>query len=421
MSNLSSDTSFSFDSLSENEDHTRSSSANDAGNRSSIGNEEEQLSQLRGDVPSDPGKDIYSDASNSSPNSSSSGGSPSSSTSSGGSPSSSSSGGCPSSSSSGGSPSSSSSGDRCTAELSRLKRRRHYSSSSSSDERLLSVIQSQTHLYSGFTNSGTPDTHQIAESRLGHQEETPSHADPGSILGNLELGPDSHPSYEAMPSSRSSSSSEGELTRSRALQQRHHVGEVQDLSTSSLESSDIEGEDDGRQPRSITEQEVDLELREPEVADKMPTFDYRSKVLPLTSQELRSFVFHDLTITHHVPRIAVQAFSSLYTSGGPSDPRTTKRRMECLTGLAEVRYDCCVEGCISYSLPRYADLTKCPINGCGRARYKPDRKPYAQHTYIPISHRLQLMYSDKERAREMMTYRAKMDEEMNTDVCSTYI
>jgi hypothetical protein len=31
------------------------------------------------------------------------------------------------------------------------------------------------------------------------------------------------------------------------------------------------------------------------------------------------------------------------------------------------------------------------------------------------------MYSEEEPAREMMTYRAKMDEEMNTDVCSTYI
>ena len=91
--------------------------------------------------------------------------------------------------------------------------------------------------------------------------------------------------------------------------------------------------------------------------------------------------------------------------------------MRDVTGLEEVRYDCCIEGCISYALPQYANLTECPINECKHARFKANGGSYAQHSYIPITHRLQLMYSDKERAIEMMTYRAKMDEEMNTGVC----
>lgn len=128
-------------------------------------------------------------------------------------------------------------------------------------------------------------------------------------------------------------------------------------------------------------------------------------------------MFHDITVTHQVARIAVRAFGRLHTSDRPSDYRTTKRRLNALTGLDEVRYDRCIGGCISYALPRYADLRECPINGCKHARFKADGKPYAQHTYIPISHRLRLMYSDKERAREMMAYRAKMDEETETEVC----
>jgi len=93
--------------------------------------------------------------------------------------------------------------------------------------------------------------------------------------------------------------------------------------------------------------------------------------------------------------------------------------MEAVTGLSEVRFDCCIEGCISYSIPRYAGLKECPIDGCKRPRFKGDGKPYAQHAYIPITHRLRLMYADKRRAIEMMTYRNKMEGEMKTDVCST--
>jgi len=65
---------------------------------------------------------------------------------------------------------------------------------------------------------------------------------------------------------------------------------------------------------------------------------------------------------------------------------------------------------------RYADLRECPIGGCKHARFKPDGTPHAQHSYIPITHRLRLMYSDMVRAREMMSYRAKLEEEMATEV-----
>ena len=145
-------------------------------------------------------------------------------------------------------------------------------------------------------------------------------------------------------------------------------------------------------------------------------FDYRSKLLPLSAKEIGSFVIHNITVTHHFPREAAKSFATLHTEDPPFDPRTTKKRLESVTSLKEVLYDCCKEGCISYALLKKASLTECPINSCRRPRYKADRRPHAQHSYIPIAHRLQLMYSDKERAREMMTYCAMVDHEMKTAV-----
>ena len=240
-----------------------------------------------------------------------------------------------------------------------------------------------------------------------------SPATPSTIFGNSESGPDTRLSHEAMkPCISESSSSEVGLPRCQALQRGPPVLEIQDLSTSSVEPSDEEGGDDGAPVQSMASQNEDSGSR---VVD---SFDYRRKSSPLSKQEILSLVFHDIVITHHVPRLAEQAFARLHDPDRPSDPRTTKRRLAALTGVEEIRYDCCLNGCISYALPRYADLTDCPINGCKQARLKANGDPYAQHAYIPISHRLRLMYSDKKRAREMMAYRAKMDEEVETGVCT---
>jgi hypothetical protein len=152
--------------------------------------------------------------------------------------------------------------------------------------------------------------------------------------------------------------------------------------------------------------------------DEDSSFDYRHIAEKLTSQEKTSFAFHDIGLTHHVSREAVQGFRSLQPDK-PFDYRTSRDRIKMLTGVAEVRYDCCVKGCISYSLPKYADLEVCPIEKCKHPRYRNGSGgklvPYAQHSYIPVAHRLRLMYSDKERAREMMeyTYQCEQDRENN--------
>jgi hypothetical protein len=157
--------------------------------------------------------------------------------------------------------------------------------------------------------------------------------------------------------------------------------------------------------------------------DDEDSFDYRKIAETLTSQEKTSFAFHDIGLTHHVSREAVQGFRSLHPDK-PFDYRTSRDRIKMLTGVAEVRYDCCVKGCISYSLPKYADLKECPIEKCKHPRYRNGSGgklvPYAQHSYIPVAHRLRLMYSDKERAREMMEYPYQCGQDRENNIRSDF-
>ena len=305
---------------------------------------------------------------------------------------------------------SSSSVDSALGSRSKRQRRCSPGSEGSKGQRSL-VAHALNCLPPGYANGGTRENPELYESGLQYQEGTGSPTGQVSNLGDPELVSGTTLRRGDTPRSRISSSSEGELPRPRALRQGHVRG-IQDPSTSSLELSDVEG---GGDLESMVGQDLGLGLCE--VADEVPQFDYRGKLSPLSDQELISFVFHDLRVTHHIPRTAEQGFRSLHRSDAPSDYRTTRKRMEKVTGLEEVRYDCCKKGCISYSIPRYNSLEECPM--CKHARFKDDGKPYAQHAYIPITHRLRLMYADKQRALEMVAYRDKMEEEMKTEVCNT--
>lgn len=145
------------------------------------------------------------------------------------------------------------------------------------------------------------------------------------------------------------------------------------------------------------------------------SFDYRQRLAPLDIQELRSMVFNVVKVTHDVSHFAIEPLRSLHVKDHPSDSWTTKKLMTAITGLDKIRYNSCIEGCISYALPNYASLKECPIRGCGRSRFKVNGVPYAQHSSIPIIHRLRLMYSDKEQAIEMMGYRKWMEGETETE------
>ncbi|KAA8913721.1 hypothetical protein FN846DRAFT_758884, partial [Sphaerosporella brunnea] len=125
---------------------------------------------------------------------------------------------------------------------------------------------------------------------------------------------------------------------------------------------------------------------------------------------------------HHVSRTAMQELRTLQPQK-PFNPRTTEKRIARLTGVAEVRYDCCIKGCVSYSLPKYAELEECPIEDCKHPRYRQScgrKEAYAKHTYIPVAHRIRLMYSDKQRAKEMVDYRYKCIADKKDNVRSDF-
>lgn len=76
----------------------------------------------------------------------------------------------------------------------------------------------------------------------------------------------------------------------------------------------------------------------------------------------------------------------------------TERRMEFLSGVTPVRYDCCINSCLLY-VDKYANLQSCPY--CKAPRNKPDGKPQQQFAYLPIIPRLQAMFKNPTMANHL--------------------
>ncbi|KAA8908873.1 hypothetical protein FN846DRAFT_759000, partial [Sphaerosporella brunnea] len=98
------------------------------------------------------------------------------------------------------------------------------------------------------------------------------------------------------------------------------------------------------------------------------------------------------------------------------------------TGIKAVQYDCCINSCMSYAM--YPDATQCTI--CSHPRWKetedfraPGRthsscKPFAQHTYVPVAHRIKLGWSDAKRADLMLRYRNMAGAAPKNGQCSDF-
>jgi hypothetical protein len=168
----------------------------------------------------------------------------------------------------------------------------------------------------------------------------------------------------------------------------------------------------------------DFEAEEDQFVSEQATteadaFDYKKPCgRSLSAQEILSFSLSNIYAEFGIPRRCIQKINAVLRSVlpkelAPFDERTvTKHRSE-RTGIKAVKYDCCINSCMSYAM--YPDATECMV--CSHPRWKEtedfrapggacrSRKPFAQHTYVPVAHRLKLAWSDAQRANLMLRYR----------------
>ncbi|KAI5810373.1 hypothetical protein BZA77DRAFT_221843, partial [Pyronema omphalodes] len=95
------------------------------------------------------------------------------------------------------------------------------------------------------------------------------------------------------------------------------------------------------------------------------------------------------------------------------------------TGIKEILYDCCPNSHMSYAM--YPELERC--THCDHPRWRepssstrnPRRKvPYATHSYIPVAHRISLLFSKAEQASLMTTYRSTAEQDRHKGLISDY-
>jgi hypothetical protein len=127
----------------------------------------------------------------------------------------------------------------------------------------------------------------------------------------------------------------------------------------------------------------------------------------ITFSEIVSLVLHDLAVKYSGQREYVAAQRQLHaiTGNRVQDYRTARKHVTSMTGISAVMYDCCPQSCMSFAMYG-SDCTECLE--CKHPRWKdPVRKtnPFAQHSYIPVARRLQLWWSNSNRAQKMIEYR----------------
>lgn len=160
-------------------------------------------------------------------------------------------------------------------------------------------------------------------------------------------------------------------------------------------------------------------------------FNYRNPHgEPPTRQETISFALDDIIQKHKIAREAAsdirELFGGIYTEG-LLDYRTTRRRIEQKTGVKEIQYDCCPHSHMSYAM--YPDLVSCTHcshprwkeqNPNGKNQLEPKKIPYATHSYIPVTHRVRLWYTDAQKAAMMTNYRFQAEKDREKDLRSDY-
>ncbi|KAA8892568.1 hypothetical protein FN846DRAFT_896737 [Sphaerosporella brunnea] len=166
------------------------------------------------------------------------------------------------------------------------------------------------------------------------------------------------------------------------------------------------------------EDEEDLFLSQ-QATTETDEFNYKKPCgRSLSAQEILSLSLSNIYAEFGIPRRCIQKINTVLRSVlpkelAPFDERTVTKYRAQRTGIKAVQYNCCINSCMSYAM--YPDATQCTI--CSHPRWKetedfraPGRthsscKPFAQHTYVPVAHRIKLGWSDAKRADLMLRYR----------------
>jgi len=133
------------------------------------------------------------------------------------------------------------------------------------------------------------------------------------------------------------------------------------------------------QDRPYEEPEVETDPIDAGIRSSVPLGDtpitidgpfVRPEIHDVSVQEIISLALHDMAVKCKGQRNYVDAQRELHATTGNKlqDYRTVRKRVTNITGLNEVRYDCCPNGCMSYSITDR--MSHSPTNTCKHSRWK---------------------------------------------------
>ena len=146
-------------------------------------------------------------------------------------------------------------------------------------------------------------------------------------------------------------------------------------------------------------------------------FNYEH-LAPLTPQLATSIALYKGKIEYRITRDAFKYFCRVVSKRMKFhilDLRTVHKAIQTLTGVVHVSYDVCVNNCICFA--EHPQQLQCPL--CGEARYRRigDKDvPRKTFDYIPVQHRLRLLYSNPKTAHHLKSYRKKLEDSAEGDV-----
>jgi hypothetical protein len=277
-----------------------------------------------------------------------------------------------------------------------------------------------------------PSSHAASEDEVNPLEPL-DHPTLHSAEDSLE-----HPSSERCYSSHSSdpalAESEDSDTASTDSRASGPIGQMNQGFVDVLREDEQEVEDDSDEYDDDDDDDISVAESDTDGENNYPSgFDYKNPIgATFSRREMLSFGFSDITLKHKIPREAARDTAELFGSVLPADQklldyRTARKRIQIRTGIKEIIYDCCPQSHMSFAM--YPDLDQCIT--CQHPRWKTSggqtsddaglRKiPYATHSYIPVAHRLSLLYSNADQAYKMTSYRYAAERDRQRGLRSDY-